>query len=69
MNRIQLLRTQLGVTQAALAALIGVSLTTVSRWEQGHTSPTSGAILARIARLEKRANRKPVVPLGMFTND
>ena len=58
MNRIKTLRSQLGLTQAALAALIGVSLTTVSRWEQGHTSPRSGAILGSIVRIELLAGKE-----------
>lgn len=38
-KRIQALRTQAGLTQEALARLVGVSVFTVSRYEQGRSKP------------------------------
>ena len=56
--RIKALRTRLGMSQAALGALIGVSVTSVNRWESGRVSPKSGAVLAIIARLERRERQR-----------
>ena len=54
-ERIKALRTRLGLSQAALGALIGVSVTSVNRWESGRVSPKAGPVLAVIARLERKA--------------
>lgn len=40
-ERIKQLRVKLGLTQARLAQLIGVSLATVSRWETGQAKPST----------------------------
>ena len=39
-QRIIVLRRALGVTQERLASLIGVTFSTVSRWENGHVRPS-----------------------------
>ena len=39
MNQIRLFRTQRGLTQEALAELVGVSRQTVAKWERGETLP------------------------------
>ena len=39
MNQIRLFRTQRGLTQEALAEMIGVSRQTVAKWERGDTLP------------------------------
>ena len=39
-QRIVVLRRALGVTQERLASLIGVTFSTVSRWENGHVRPS-----------------------------
>lgn len=46
------LRERLGLTQEQMAARVGVSFTTISRWERGHRppSPMAAAALARIDR-------------------
>lgn len=50
--RIRALRTQLGLTQARLAELMGVSFVTVSRWESGQSNPSRLA-QEKIARAER----------------
>ena len=57
-DRIITLRKRLGLSQAALGILIGVSVTTVNRWESGRVSPKSGAVLAIIAKLERRERQR-----------
>jgi superfamily II DNA or RNA helicase/DNA-binding XRE family transcriptional regulator len=47
-----MLRGQLGLTQARLAELMGVSFVTVSRWENGQSHPSRLA-LEKIARAER----------------
>ena len=39
-QRVVVLRRALGVTQERLASLIGVTFSTVSRWENGHVRPS-----------------------------
>jgi len=39
-QQIVVLRRALGVTQERLASLIGVTFSTVSRWENGHVRPS-----------------------------
>src|SRR5260370_12644042 len=41
-QRMLTLRTRLGLTQAGLAALLGVSRRAVSEWESGSNYPTAG---------------------------
>ena len=50
--RIRVLRGRLGLTQARLAELMGVSFVTVSRWENGQSHPSRLA-LEKIARAER----------------
>jgi phage repressor protein C with HTH and peptisase S24 domain len=45
-NRIRLLLTELKLTQAGLAARLGVSPPTVSRWTQGRQEPTAESYIA-----------------------
>jgi len=42
-ERIKALRSRRSLSQTALAALLGVSFTSVSRWENGHARPTPAA--------------------------
>src|SRR4051812_45439827 len=53
--RIRTLRSGLGLSQAALAETLGVTSVTVSRWEHGHSRPTS-AVQRRLEGL--RADRE-----------
>ena len=39
------IRKRLGLTQAALAKLFGVNISTVGRWESGHMTPRGPAIM------------------------
>ena len=39
-NRIEALRKMLGLTQERLAQTLGVTFSTVSRWENGHVTPS-----------------------------
>jgi SNF2 family DNA or RNA helicase/DNA-binding XRE family transcriptional regulator len=50
--RLKRLRTNLGLTQAAMAKLMGVSFTSVNRWENGKSEP-SVLVWQRILRAEK----------------
>lgn len=59
--RIRGLRARLGLTQAALAAELGVSFVTVNRWENRQTAPSARALRA-IARLEAGAEPPSVRP-------
>ena len=45
-------RENLGITQEELAHLLGVTVSTVNRWENGHAEPSKLARRA-IARLER----------------
>jgi transcriptional regulator with XRE-family HTH domain len=38
------IRQQLGVTQEQLARLLGVSFTSVNRWEKGHSGPVGPTV-------------------------
>ena len=57
-ERIKALRAKLGISQAALGALIGVSVTSINRWENGAASPKNGAILGMISKLERRERQR-----------
>ncbi|UCH36572.1 MAG: helix-turn-helix domain-containing protein [Armatimonadota bacterium] len=48
-NLIRKLRARLGITQAQLAALVGVSTGAVTSWERGDTSPRGGNRVALVA--------------------
>ena len=50
-------RQKLGLTQEDFAHLIGVSFSTVNRWEQGHTKPSRLA-LDKINELVNGSNSK-----------
>ncbi len=53
---IRKLRTKLGLTQEQFAAKIGVTVSTVNRWENDKGKPSPLAML-RIERLHKKINR------------
>ncbi len=55
-ERVMALRTALNMTQEELANSIGVSFTTVSRWETGRTKPR-GLSVAALDRLAIMAER------------
>lgn len=52
-DRIINLRRQLGLSQASLGELLGISNVAVSMWESGRTTP-SGPALKLLERLEKK---------------
>lgn len=56
-EEIKALRKQLGLSQEALAEKLGVSFSTVNRWERGHRAPTKLALL----RLEALARGRSSV--------
>ena len=56
---IAVLRNAIDMTQEELAAELGVSSMTVSRWERGKIRPSRGSIAA-IERLRKKAARRGV---------
>lgn len=58
---IRSLRERLGLTQAELAARLGVSFASVNRWENGQSRP-SGMAVAQLERL--RAELSPSTPSG-----
>jgi DNA-binding transcriptional regulator YiaG len=57
---IRALRTRLGITQAQLAVLVGVSARGVTRWEQGEISPRgqNRATLVALRKLGRRAVKR-----------
>lgn len=56
-------RRRLGLTQAALAELLGVSFVTVNRWERGKSRP-SDKVLRRVRMLEaERASGPEIAPV------
>ena len=52
---IRKLRTTLGLTQEQFAAKIGVTVSTVNRWENDKSKPSPLAML-RIKKLQKKIN-------------
>lgn len=56
-ERIRELRKALGFSQEKLAQFLGVSWTTIHRWEAGATGPSGTAL--RTLNLLERANRDP----------
>lgn len=55
--RIKRIRTRLQLTQEQMAQRIGVSFTTVNRWEKGHNKPLP-EIRNLLKELESEANKK-----------
>ena len=53
-NRLKDARTQAGLSQAALAELVGVSRTTISSIETGQFSPTAKLALILCVALDKK---------------
>ncbi|MCP4260971.1 MAG: helix-turn-helix transcriptional regulator [Planctomycetes bacterium] len=53
---IRKLRTTIGLTQEKFAAKIGVTVSTVNRWENDKDKPSPLAML-RIEKLQKKINR------------
>lgn len=61
-ERLRQLRTRLGLSQEALAQLLGVSFTTVNRWESDRqVSGPRGVILTFLQALEAAAHRDPTL--------
>lgn len=56
-DRIKRLRTNIGLTQQALADSLGISFATVNRWENNQTKP-SKLYWNQLRQLEERANRE-----------
>jgi len=50
-EEIKKIRTMLGLTQQEFSSKIPISIVTISKWENGHSSPSKLAIL-RIKQLE-----------------
>jgi transcriptional regulator with XRE-family HTH domain len=48
---IRRVRTQAGLSQADLAAVVGVNQTAVSQWEHGTTQPFGGHLFLLLVRL------------------
>ena len=61
-KRVIAIRNALGITQDRLATLLGVSWTSVSRWETGMSKPTS-LPLRLLAMLEGAAHDRDFVAL------
>ena len=59
-RRVVAIRNALGVTQEKLAALLGVTVTSVSRWESGTSAPT-GLPLRLLVMLEGAAHNRDFV--------
>ena len=57
---VRIIRKRLGVTQAELAALLGVTRETVTRWETGvrRVSPLAARLLVRIRGEKGRGMRQ-----------
>ncbi|MBI3599195.1 MAG: helix-turn-helix domain-containing protein [Nitrospinae bacterium] len=47
------IREGLGMTQEAFSRRIGVTVTTVSRWERGDCLPKSRVVIEKIEKLKK----------------
>ena len=50
---VRVLRQRLGMSQEKFAAAIGVSFSTVSRWENGHMVPRGKLAVRALRRLAK----------------
>ena len=57
-------RRRLGLTQAALAELLGVSFVTVNRWERGKSRPSEKALL-RLRALEAERTSQAAAPSAL----
>ncbi len=55
-EEIKALRVGLGLTQERFAALLGISFSTVNRWEKGVSKPSSLAI-HRMKEIEKEEKK------------
>ncbi len=49
-------RERLGITQEEFARRIGVTVTTVSRWERGDCLPKSRVVIEKINRIKSLSN-------------
>ena len=58
------LRSRLGLTQEEFAHALGITVSTVNRWEKGHSAPSK---LAR-ASLERFAGRRGVAVESLLEN-
>lgn len=62
-TRLRRLRTRLGLSQEALARLLGVSFATVNRWESdAATSEPRGMVLVLLQALEAALRAEPTLP-------
>lgn len=57
-DSLQRLRRELGLTQEQLAAQLGVSVRTVSRWEQGESAPRSAGQKQAIREIAQSASKR-----------
>src|SRR5207302_187071 len=60
-RRLQEVRARAGLTQAQLAALLGVSIRSVIRWERGQARPLAG-VRERLGRMEAAAPASRAAP-------
>lgn len=69
-RRLAEIRTKLGLSQEAMAHLLGVSFATVNRWENRHSAPT-GAVLEVYRALDTslRSGRSAMEILGKTPRD
>jgi DNA-binding transcriptional regulator YiaG len=66
-KEIRFLRTQLGLTQAELAKVVGRDTQTVGRWERGETAPDqSEEMVIRAMALEHVGGREAVPEMGVL---
>lgn len=53
-DTIQTLRYSLGLTQEKFGSQVGVSFSTVNRWEKGISSPHTGAVINSLRQIARR---------------
>ena len=66
-SAIRKLRAKLNISQTELAAILGVSFTSVNRWEKGHHQPTVIA-KEKLRELFIENNIKDYLPLILFVS-
>ena len=66
-TEIRTLRERLGLTQAAMAAQLGVNFVTLSRWELGRSRPSALALgrLRELDRAESTSRSAPVASVAV----
>jgi len=55
-EEIKFIRERLGMTQEEFARKIGVTITTISRWERGDCLPKSRVVIEKVKRLKNVVN-------------